>query len=85
MTERDIMLRNAILIVLAPALAHAQDADEAFVHAQVQATLGVSFTAAEITAAFQRAEQMKFVTGLPNTDERTEWRITSEGRHHLIA
>ena len=82
MTERDIMLRNAILIVLAN---QGRPRTEAFVHAQVQATLGVSFTAAEITAAFQRAEQMKFVTGLPNTDERTEWRITSEGRHHLIA
>lgn len=81
MTDREAMLQNGLLVILSN---QGRPRTEVFVHAQLQATLGASFTAAEIAAAFQRAQSKGFVTGLPNGDERIEWRITSEGRHHLV-
>ena len=81
MTEREIILRNALLTALA---AQSNPRTEAFLHAKIHAALGTKFSAGEITACFERMQGMKFVTGLPNADEVMEWRITSEGRHHLI-
>lgn len=81
MTDREAMLQNGLLVILSN---QGKPRTEVFVHAQLQATLGAAFTAAEITTAFQRAQAKGFVTGLPNADERLEWRITSEGRHHLV-
>ena len=81
MTEREIILRNVLLAALAD---QASPRTEAFFHARVHAALGTKFSAAEVSTAFQQMEKARHVTGLPNSVEQMEWRITSEGRHHLI-
>lgn len=81
MTEREIMLRNALLTALAE---QAKPRTEAFLHAKVQAALGAQFSVDEVGLALAGLQRRQFATALPNADEVMEWRITSEGRHQLI-
>lgn len=82
MTERQALLLQALLTDLGEQSAPRR---EAFLHARVQASLGVAYTATEITEALRSAERSGRVRGLPNADEQIEWSITSTGRHYLAS